>query len=218
MKKNTENLNGRAGFTIIELVISIFIMSIAVVGIFNAFSITAVLTSEGADRLTATYLAQEGMEIITNIRDNNWLRMYNNSVASGTAGWIAWDNTLSPCEVANGGCQVDYTTTGYSTFVPDAYVPGDYLSTPLSNGVGFYGYLGGTPTKFERKITIACFPNGDCGSGDYIMKVVVKTAWDQKASIVNKAAKADSYFSGASVSNGVTVESTLYDWFNYTNQ
>jgi prepilin-type N-terminal cleavage/methylation domain-containing protein len=51
------------GFTLIELIISVFILSVAVVGIFNAFSIMIILTSDAADRLTATYLAQEGEEI-----------------------------------------------------------------------------------------------------------------------------------------------------------
>jgi len=63
------------GFTIIELVISIFILSIAVVGIFTAFWIVTILTSDSADRLTAIYLAQEGMEITRNIRDTNWLNI-----------------------------------------------------------------------------------------------------------------------------------------------
>src|ERR1035437_4630247 len=83
------------GFTIIELVISISILSVAVVGIFNALSVLIILTSDSADRLTGTYLAQEGMEIVRNIRDTNWLDM-NKATLAGNVGTVySWDNGLA---------------------------------------------------------------------------------------------------------------------------
>ena len=63
------------GFTLIELVISIFVMSVGLVGVFGAFSVISILTSDSANRLAGSYLAQEGVEIVRNIRDNNWLNM-----------------------------------------------------------------------------------------------------------------------------------------------
>ena len=68
-------IKNNKGFTIIELIISIFILSVGLVGVFNALSVVTVLTAGSADRVTATYLAQEGMEIVRNIRDTNWLAM-----------------------------------------------------------------------------------------------------------------------------------------------
>src|SRR3989344_4749088 len=58
----------KTGFTIIELVISIFIITVAVVGVYSAFSLAVILSSDAANRLTAAYLGQEGQEIERNIR------------------------------------------------------------------------------------------------------------------------------------------------------
>src|SRR3989338_7885463 len=115
--------NMKNGFTIIELIISIFILSVAVVGIFSAFSMMAILTADVTDRLTATYLVQEGMEIIRNIRDTNWLNM-----DAGSPG-ATWLDGLTSCSANSGGCEVDYTTTGSGSYLVRPYNPSDYLYT-----------------------------------------------------------------------------------------
>ena len=92
-----KKMNSSKGFTIIELIISIFILSVALVGIFSAFSIVTILTSDSADRLTGTYLAQEGMEIVRNIRDTNWIKMDHDCSGSATCTytWLDVDNSLN---------------------------------------------------------------------------------------------------------------------------
>ncbi|MGA2418049.1 MAG: prepilin-type N-terminal cleavage/methylation domain-containing protein [Candidatus Staskawiczbacteria bacterium] len=197
------------GFTIIELIISIFILSVAVVGIFSAFSMVVILTSDAADRLTATYLAQEGMETARNIRDINWLNMDQNP---GTASWV---DGLTAGGINNGidctqGCEADYESTRMSPWVDT-----DYLKIDSSqNGSGFYNYTSGTDTKFKRKIIITCLPDKDCtDTSDYIIKVVVQVSWNQKATILNPYNQA-----GTGVcpgSNCIASEETLYDWYNY---
>jgi hypothetical protein len=187
------------GFTIIELIISIFILSIALVGIFSAFSIVAVLTSDAVDRLTATYLAQEGMEIVRNIRDTNWLNM-----DAGTPPYATWLDGLDICDR---GCQADYAA---STMFPQPG-SGEYLKI---NSNGFYVYDSSNPnkTKFKRKITINCIPGNDCGT-DYAISVSVQVSWDEKANIINLyGLSVDNCVVG---SNCIIVEETLYDWYNY---
>ena len=149
------------GFTIIELIIAIFVLSVAVVGIFSAFSIIVVLTSDTADRLTATYLAQEGMEIVRNIRDTNWLYMdicAANMIPfpMGVTCPATWVDKLNVCA---SGCEADYTTAGTGTTMPSSISvwasPGRYLkidSSQYSTTYGFYNYLSGTDSKFKRKI------------------------------------------------------------------
>ena len=80
------------GFTLIELVISIFLLCFVIIGVYNAFSIIVILTSDTSDRLTATYLAQEGIEIVRNIRDTNWLNMDNCKADANCANFLAWPN------------------------------------------------------------------------------------------------------------------------------
>ncbi len=64
----------KKGFTILEVILAIFILSM---GIFSSYSLieqTIAGASLNKDRLIAHYLAQEGIENIRNIRDTNWLQ------------------------------------------------------------------------------------------------------------------------------------------------
>lgn len=188
------------GFTIIELIISIFILSVAVVGIFSAFSMMNILTSDAADRLVATYLSQEGMEIIRNIRDTNWLNM-----DAGVSG-VEWASGINCTQ----GCEADYTTTGSgSKYVIPYSGAGDYLNI---NTDGFYGYAPGVTTKFKRKITVTSVADGN-NKSDYIIKVVTQVSWDEKATILNSGNLA----AVCGASNCITAEGVLYDWYNYNN-
>lgn len=190
IKKYPEGGKLLTGFTIIELIITIFVLSIAIIGVFGAFSIMVILTSNVSDRLAAAYLAQEGVEIIRNIRDTNWLNMdANPDLAS-------WDDGLYACE--NGAsCQVDYTTTGFDSNPVLPWHEDSYLKIDADNF--FYSYGAGTKTKFRRKITI------DTSLAPYIMKVIAEVFWDEKPNILNLAEEQGS----------IQVEDTLYNWYNY---
>ncbi|MCX6720925.1 MAG: bacterial Ig-like domain-containing protein [Candidatus Staskawiczbacteria bacterium] len=179
------------GFTIIELIISIFILSVAVVGIFSAFSIITILTSDSSDRLTATYLAQEGMEIVRNIRDQNWLNM--DAEVSG-ATWLYGITSSGSC--TSTGCEADYKSTslGGSTI--------DYLN--IETG-GFYSYAAGTATKFKRRILI------DTSLASYVIKVTVQVSWNKKANVLDTSG-----FLAGDCNEGkncITAEETLYNWY-----
>ena len=176
-----------AGFTIIEMVISIFILSVAVIALFGTFSIMVILSSEAEDRLIATYLAQEGIEIIRNIRDNNWL-----ASAADSEG-VAWDQGLGACYSA-AGCEVDYRATGFG--VNPAYPWQDrFLKT--SSDKYFYGYDSGTETKFKRKITI------DETIAPHILKIKADVFWKRRPSIINPAGG----------DGTIEAEDILYNWY-----
>ena len=213
------------GFTIIELIISIFILSIAIIGVFSALSVITILTSDTADRLTATYLAQEGMEIVRNIRDTNWINM--DSAANGTIAY-SWTDGLTGysavqpknCEDTDkSNCYADYTSTFLSTGGGD----GNYLKI---NQNGFYNYASGTSTKFERKFIVDSVTDID-GSAPpnkpyHIIKVKAEVSWDKKATVLTSGVPADSCcpYNGdtdncpANVANCILVEEELYDWYN----
>lgn len=198
----------KKGFTIIELIISIFILSIAVIGVFSAFSAIVILTSDAADKLVASYLSQEGIEIVRNIRDNNWLNI-DKGIPDKT-----WFDGLSDAGVVSetysmdcasdvGGCEADYSSKlGDLTQWPGA-IDGNYLY--LNNG--FYSYYQGadsTKTKFKRQIIIDTLER-------YVIKVTVKVSWDQKATLFNEGFSAGN----CQPSNCVTTEATLYAWYKY---
>jgi prepilin-type N-terminal cleavage/methylation domain-containing protein len=191
------------GFTIIELIISIFILAVSTVGVYSAFSIMNILTADAADRLTATYLAQEGMEIVRNIRDTNWL----NAGAGAT-----WLDGLSAC--AN-GCEADYTTGTTAQFpYPMTNTTGDFL---YINSNGFYNYAtSGTKTRFQRKIIVAPIPDAK-GDSSYIVKVTVQVSWSKKATVLSDAIPAGATDlldpTKCNSSNCITAEGALYNWY-----
>ncbi len=61
------------GFTLIEVVMVIFIISVGLLATFNVVQNITVYSKLTSSRLTATYLAQEGIELVRNRRDTNWL-------------------------------------------------------------------------------------------------------------------------------------------------
>lgn len=200
------------GFTIIELVISIFILSLAVVGVFSAFNIMSIFSADSADRLTAAYLAQEGMEIIRNIRDTNWLDMdycaaNPNELISpnGKACPGTWLDGFNACLT---GCKADYRAQSNGSYIASGYINTDYLK---SDNNGFYVYDGGTKeTKFQRKITIE--PIVNFGGSYDLAKVTTRVSWNAKASLLNNSgipANADACIPA----NCVKVVETLYDWY-----
>jgi prepilin-type N-terminal cleavage/methylation domain-containing protein len=206
------------GFTLIELIISIFIISVALIGIYSAFSIVVILTSDTADRLTAAYLAQEGQEIVRNIRDTNWLTMDTCFLATSDPLCASWVDGLAPaavnnpidCAIATAGCVADYTSTRMSS-----YTSGSYLHLDDTNS--FYNSTSGaTVTKFERKIFITPIIDINGTVADHIIKVTVQVSWDKKATILSSGVSAGNCITSGSVSNCVTAEEVLYDWYNYS--
>lgn len=214
------------GFTIIELVISVFILSAAVVGVFGAFSVVTILASDSSDRLTATYLAQEGTEIVRNIRDTNWLNIdvctFGSLIVPDFNCPATWVDGLTIIEGMNSsidcttGCEADYKTMGTASSPLVASPPnGNYLKVDSSvpEGNGFYNYSDdGVQTKFKRKIIIT--PIIDVGGSNdsfssHIIKVVVQVSWDEKASILYSGRLAGD----CGATNCVTAEAILYDWY-----
>lgn len=173
------------GFTIIELVISVSILSVAVIGIYASFSMMSVLSTEMSDRLTASYLAQEGLEIVRNIRDTNWM--------SEDLGTRNWDEGLLVCE-NEFGCEVEYKTNGSAE--NPAY-PWQERFLTISPEAGFYGYSSGTETKFKRKITI------NATLAPHILRVKAEVFWASKPTIINPLG----------VQESVVVEDILYNWY-----
>ncbi len=68
-----KNQNFKNGFSFIELLLSISIISIGLVGVAGLVVYNLSFSKLSSERLIATNLAQEGIEVVRNIRDSNWL-------------------------------------------------------------------------------------------------------------------------------------------------
>ena len=150
----------KAGFTMIELIITLSILSFGIIGVYSVFSPVVTSTYGISHRLIASYLAQEGFEIVRNLRDNNFIA--NPSPPT-------WSDGLRFCQL---GCQLDYKTGNPSVENPENALQsytGNYL---MINPDGFYSYdIGGQETIFKRKVTI------DDSLGPDVLKILVSVAW-----------------------------------------
>ena len=63
----------KKGFTIIEVILAIFILTTAAFGSFNLIQQVIIAGSLNQSRLTAYYFAQQEIENIKNIRDTNYV-------------------------------------------------------------------------------------------------------------------------------------------------
>ena len=146
-------------FTIIEVMMAIFVLTVAVGGSFALIQQTLVAASLNQSRLTAYYLAQEGIEIVRNIRDSNWLE--KRSIPT-----IPWDDGIA-----------DNLSVGQSQNYLTVYNEPELIS--FEDRVlnldedGFYSYSAGTPTRFKREITIQ-------KTSDDSFEVSVKVQWTER--------------------------------------
>jgi len=155
--------NKEAGFTLIEMMIAVFIMVVGIVGVMSLIQRVIFSSSISSSRLVASYLANEGAEIIRNVRDTNWLEA--RTVVN------LWDEGLTGCSGA--GFIADYSHS-YGPNQTDPTFPcysGQYLNIDAS---GFYSYSSGVQTKFKRKILITQGSNSD------IRNVLIEISWTDK--------------------------------------
>ena len=86
------------GFTLIETMIAVTILTLAVSGPLYTASRAIVAAETARDQLTASYLAQEGIEYVRAMRDNEYLAAYQ--AGGATVSSIAWANFLTGGDAA----------------------------------------------------------------------------------------------------------------------
>lgn len=119
----------KKGFTLIEVIIVLFVVSLGMIGVLSLIVQNIQSQSLNKNTLIAYQLAQEGVELIRQVRDTNWRE------------GRAWDTNL-----AFGDYYMDYTdmiptdapTKSYGNLRQNA--DGMYLNNPLSTfpGTDFY--------------------------------------------------------------------------------
>ncbi len=141
--------NYKKGFTLVETLVAVSILSLSIVAAFTAVQIGLQSSYVAKDQITAFYLVQEGMEAIRNVRDNNALRTLNGESVSWLEGLAA--SGSDPCYFGN-TCTVD------APLKVLARCPGSFGSCPplkrdpVSLLLGYTSNW--TPTNFTREIQL----------------------------------------------------------------
>lgn len=167
--------NKRGGFTLVETLVALSIFSVSILGLMVVLSQGIADTTVAKKKNTASYLAQEGVEYIRNLRDTYVLY---DSVSSSN-GWTAFNNILLPtCSLPN-GCYFDDKNVNYSNptkpiknliFTSCSTACPQLLYTALS---GKYDYaLGGVNSGFIRTIKISSINVNE-------IKVYSNVSWTQ---------------------------------------
>ncbi|MDD4860397.1 MAG: hypothetical protein PHR56_09415 [Dehalococcoidales bacterium] len=125
---HTNNTNNIKGFTLIESMIAVTLIISGITGLLVLVNRSMGFAMLASNQLIAANLAQEGIELTRNIRDNNWMNNEN------------WLNGLE-----DGVYQMDYTDDELNL----------YTEQPLlfDETIG-YNYLQGDATFFYRKIEL----------------------------------------------------------------
>lgn len=148
------------GFTLVETMIAVTILALAIAGPLYTASRSVIAAQNASAQLTATYLAQEGIEYVRMMRDNEYLAVSNQPNASVQA----WSNFLSSPDAASivscraTTCTLDPsrpmgTGSGFS-LQPCSLSGSPYpVCAPLNLSNGIYTQQSlGTPTIFTRTI------------------------------------------------------------------
>lgn len=118
----------KRGFSLLEVIVAIFVIAIGVTGSLSLINYCISSAAIGKSQIIAANLAQEGLEIVRNIRDSNWLED------------ATWNDGLG-----EGEWRVQYDSLNLLASSSDNL---------LIDGDDFYQYATGSETLFEREITI----------------------------------------------------------------
>ena len=151
-----------SAFTLVEALIA---MSILIIGIISSFIlVTRALynTSIIQDRLTASFLAQEGLELVREIRDSNYINRINNGTGNWNDGLQSGTYRIS---FENGNILIKTITNPSEATL---YFHDD-------TGLFDYNSVGGVLTSFNRQIQI----DPILGS-DHELRITVTVSWQTK--------------------------------------
>lgn len=224
------DMNKQSGQTLIETIVAIFILTMAIT---SGLAVTIyVLSNSGVslNQVVATNLAREGVEMVRNMRDTNWLE--SDAYAATDPSYA-----LSTCNDASVSSS-DFTCypkawDGVSAFGYHGYnltQAGNYSLTRNSNGTwslnqspssyalylqsdGSYGPTGSGNPQYYRKISIShVTDSGTFGSGSNSEIVVTSTVgWSGKGCSVMTGVPPDP----ATTNCNAVVTERLTNWKDY---
>lgn len=149
-RRETNRAEHKRGFTVIEAFVGIAVLLIGVVGPMVLVNKNFQSARFSRDQITAYYLAQEAIEVVRQIRDDNLLNSR------------PWDENLNACRTDQGGCLINGEVSDASGAVPWSKVWGCNPFCEDGDKVLFVDAAGrfshrtnlAEPTNFRRHVTM----------------------------------------------------------------
>ncbi|MDP2934630.1 MAG: prepilin-type N-terminal cleavage/methylation domain-containing protein [bacterium] len=150
MSLNFKKWKNNTGFTLLEIIVAMGVIISVLTSALVLITLSVNSTKTTRSKIIAIGLSQEGLEIVRNIRDNNWLARRRTA--------LNWKQDLDP-----GNYRVQYNSSGLLAF--------STMSLRLNSG--FYQYDSGNNTLFYRKITIEHIGNNQ-------IRVISEITWNER--------------------------------------
>jgi len=166
----------KSAFSIIEIMAVVFIVTIGMVGMMNLIGQSIRVQRLNEHTLVAYQLAQEGIELVRVIRDDNWLAEEINSVE--------FINAMNP-----GSYCIDYSNVEL----------GSNINSPCRlylNSNDFYVHtdsIDSTETPYSRLIIIEEYIEEGSEEENYAVAVTVKITWEDVSGILEYEAETRLY-------------------------
>ncbi|MEA1963436.1 MAG: hypothetical protein U9M94_04355 [Patescibacteria group bacterium] len=175
------------GFSIVEASVVMGVVSIGVLGVFSLVLQNIQVQKVNRNMLVASMLAQEGLELVRNIRDDNW-------IASPAVNWdmdiAGWNNNNFTIDYTMAMADVDDTN------VAENIVEEAGANLYFVNGGNFYTHsaAGNAATSYSRLITVDGIDASSIADGavDYY-KVKSHVQWKEKAVLKDYIAETHLY-------------------------
>lgn len=197
MKTKKSLLTGRQGFTLVETLIAVFILSVSIAGPLTIASRALLSANTARNQITAFYLAQDALEYVRVKRDTACLG------TSSPCDQSVWLSSLSAC-TGTDGCYIDSLENApasptacpaggciQATFPSSLYLYYDTTNSRFCyNGATCTAGATVTKSQFARSIKIA-----PVGSQTTEEKVTVQVSW-----------------ADAATTRSVTIVENLFNW------
>lgn len=156
------------GFTLIETLVAIAILTIAMVGPFYAVKTALSLSYVARDQLIASSLAQEGIEYVRSIRDNNYLN--GRAWTDGLSSYTCYTNPIRFCTLDPSKGDIHTDSPDHSAMQSYAFGSIPFL---MLNNAHLYTHQSGNgavPTRFKRYVQFQAMSPDE-------VRVVVSVTW-----------------------------------------
>lgn len=175
LKLKFNNFEQGRGFTLIETLVAVSIFTVSILALMAVLSDSVATNAYAKKKIVATYLGQEGLELVRNLRDTSVL--YQSTL---TRGWDDFKQSISPCDsTLVDACYIDDTNIDFlntAQAVRDLNISscseGDCPALLYNDITGKYGYKDGNETDFIRNISVTNVTENE-------VKVTSKVYWQQ---------------------------------------
>ena len=158
LEAKSYKLKANDGFTLVESLVAIAVFTVGISAAIFVIQQSFTVGSRVKNKIIAAYLAQEGIEVIRNIRDRNWMQGKVYDVGDVAANCFnessCWTNGINDSD-GNG----NFTKTGCAQYDSASLASPCALGPRLSFNGNYYISVGsGVSYQFSRDITTEFIP------------------------------------------------------------